>query len=70
MLRSVLPLNYGGIEMKVNVQKSDGVPSYVVPAFSGTMTVMNILDYIYKNPDHTLAYYSTDLATRLFVAAA
>ena len=43
--------------MKVEIQKSNGLHSYEVPVFSDTMTVMDVLDYIYHNLDHTLAYY-------------
>ena len=43
--------------MKVEIQKSGGVRSYEVPALSETMTVMDVLDYIYHNLDHTLAYF-------------
>lgn len=43
--------------MKVEIVKSDSTQTYEVPVLSETMTVMDILDYIYHNLDHTLAYY-------------
>jgi succinate dehydrogenase/fumarate reductase-like Fe-S protein len=43
--------------MKVEIVRSNGIQTYEVPVLSETMTVMDILDYIYHNLDHTLAYY-------------
>lgn len=43
--------------MKVEIEKSSGLAVYEVPPFARTMTVMDILDYIYTHLDHTLAYY-------------
>lgn len=43
--------------MIVEILKSDGKKAYDVPAFAESMTVMSILDYIYSNLDHSLAYY-------------
>ena len=43
--------------MKVTIQRSTGFQTYEVPLFAETMTVMTILDYIYQNLDHSLAYY-------------
>lgn len=43
--------------MKVMVQRSTGLQTYEVPSFSDSMTVMSVLDYIYQNLDHSLAYY-------------
>lgn len=43
--------------MKVTIQRSTGPQTYEVPPFAETMTVMTILDYIYQNLDHSLAYY-------------
>ena len=43
--------------IKVEVVRSNGLQTYEVPLLSETMTVMDILDYIYNNLDHTLAYY-------------
>lgn len=43
--------------MKVTIQRSDRLQSYEVPVLAKSMTVMNVLDYIYQNLDHTLAYY-------------
>ena len=43
--------------MIVEILKNEGPKTYTVPAFAQTMTVMDILDYIYHNLDHTLAYY-------------
>lgn len=43
--------------MKVSIQRSTGLQTYEVPPFAETMTVMAILDYIYQNLDHSLAYY-------------
>jgi len=43
--------------MKVEIVRSNGVQAYEVPMLSDTMTIMDILDYIYNNLDHTLAYY-------------
>ena len=41
--------------MKVEIEKSSGLAVYEVPPFARTMTVMDILDYIYTHLDHTLA---------------
>lgn len=43
--------------MKVEIVKSDGTRTYEVPLLSETMTVMDVLDYIYHNLDHNLSYY-------------
>jgi len=43
--------------MKVTIQRGDRLQSYEVPVLAESMTVMNVLDYIYQNLDHTLAYY-------------
>lgn len=43
--------------MIVEITKSEGPKTYDVPAFAQTMTVMDILDYIYHNLDHSLAYF-------------
>lgn len=43
--------------MKVEIVRNNGVQVYDVPYISDTMTVMDALDYIYNNLDHTLAYY-------------
>ena len=43
--------------MKVEIERSNGIRTYEVPYVFDTMTVMDILDYIYYNLDHTLAYY-------------
>lgn len=43
--------------MKVEILRSEGLQTYEVPVISETMTVMDILDYIYNNLDHTLAYF-------------
>ena len=43
--------------MKVEIVKSDSTQTYEVPVLSETMTVMDVLDYIYHNLDHTLSYF-------------
>lgn len=43
--------------MKVMIQRGESVQTYDVPPFAQSMTVMSILDHIYQNLDHTLAYY-------------
>ncbi len=43
--------------MNVRIKKSDGLKEYQVPALSPSMTVMDILDYVYANLDRSLAYY-------------
>ena len=43
--------------MLVQIKKSDGIKHYQVPAFSADTTIMDVLDYIYSNLDHSLAYY-------------
>lgn len=43
--------------MKVTIQRQAGPQVYQVPPFAGSVTVMAVLDYIYQNLDHTLAYY-------------
>ena len=42
--------------MRVEVEKSTGLAVYDVPVFK-SMKVMDVLDYIYANLDHDLAYY-------------
>ncbi len=42
--------------MKVDIVKSSGIASYEVPIVADTTTVMDILDYVYSNLDHDLAY--------------
>jgi len=43
--------------MKVEILRSNEVQTYEVPMLFETMTVMDILDYIYNNLDHSLAYF-------------
>lgn len=43
--------------MLVRIKKSEGLREYEVPVVSDAMTVMDVLDYIYSNLDHSLAYY-------------
>lgn len=43
--------------MKVDILRSSGIQTYEVPAFHTTVKVMDVLDYIYENLDHTLSYY-------------
>jgi len=43
--------------MRVEIERSGGLAVYEVPAFARTMTIMDILDYIYANLDHSLAYF-------------
>ena len=43
--------------MRVAIQRSGGEQVYEVPSSKTTVTVMDVLDYIYRNLDHTLAYY-------------
>ncbi|OPL08916.1 MAG: hypothetical protein AVO33_08360 [delta proteobacterium ML8_F1] len=43
--------------MKVEIVRSHGTDVYEVPLEQDSMTVMDILDYIYTHVDHTLAYY-------------
>lgn len=42
--------------MKVEIETSTGLSVYEVPVRPG-MKVMDVLDYIYANLDHELAYY-------------
>lgn len=42
--------------MTVEIEKSTGLSVYEVPVVPG-MKVMDVLDYIYANLDHGLAYY-------------
>lgn len=42
--------------MKVEIERSGGLSTYEVPVVPG-MKVMDVLDYIYANLDHTLSYY-------------
>ena len=43
--------------MKVDVLRSTGIQTYEVPPFCTAVKVMDVLDYIYENLDHTLSYY-------------
>ena len=43
--------------MKISIKKSSGVEHYELPDDSGAATVMQALDYIYENLDHSLAYF-------------
>lgn len=43
--------------MKVDIRKSDGIHSYDVPLSDKTVCIMQVLDYIYRNLDHSLAYF-------------
>jgi len=43
--------------MKVQIMKSTGMQEYQVPTLSPSMTVMDVLDYVYTHLDHSLAYY-------------
>ncbi len=43
--------------MKVSIRRQGTIQTYEVPKLDDTMTVMDILDYIYTHLDHTLAYY-------------
>lgn len=43
--------------MRVEIARSSGLQTYEVPYLYETMTVMDVLDYIYTNLDHTLAYF-------------
>lgn len=43
--------------MIVEIQRGDKWQSYSVPCFPKDTTVMDVLDYIFLNLDHTLAYY-------------
>lgn len=43
--------------MKVMIKRGEETQTYDLPAFAESMTVMSVLDYIYRNLDHTLAYY-------------
>lgn len=42
--------------MRVEIERSGGLSVYEVPVVPG-MKVMDVLDYIYVNLDHELAYY-------------
>lgn len=42
--------------MRVEIERSGGLSVYEVPVVPG-MKVMDVLDYIYANLDHELAYY-------------
>lgn len=42
--------------MRVEIERSTGLAVYEVPVIPG-MKVMDVLDYIYANLDHELAYY-------------
>ena len=43
--------------MRVAIERDGGVRAYEVPSPETTVTVMDVLDYIRRNLDHTLAYY-------------
>ncbi|SBV93156.1 conserved hypothetical protein [uncultured Eubacteriales bacterium] len=43
--------------MKIIVKKSTGERQYELPTDAGIATVMQALDYIYENLDHSLAYF-------------
>lgn len=43
--------------MKVTIQRGERMQVYQVPSCSTSVTVMAVLDYIYQELDHTLAYY-------------
>ena len=42
--------------MRVEIKRNKDISVYEVPVVQG-MKVMDVLDYIYANLDHTLAYY-------------
>ena len=42
--------------MRVEIKRNKDISVYEVPVVQG-MKVMDVLDYIYDNLDHTLAYY-------------
>ena len=42
--------------MVVEIERSTGLCTYEVPVVKG-MKIMDVLDYIYANLDHDLAYY-------------
>ena len=42
--------------MRVEIKRNKDISVYEVPVVQG-MKVMDVLDYIYANVDHTLAYY-------------
>lgn len=42
--------------MRVEIERNKDISVYEVPVVQG-MKVMDVLDYIYANLDHTLAYY-------------
>ncbi|MDR3139864.1 MAG: hypothetical protein LBT95_09390 [Treponema sp.] len=43
--------------MRVAIKRSGGVAEYDVPDREYTVTVMQVLDYIYEELDHSLAYF-------------
>ncbi len=43
--------------MKVDIQRSDGIHHYDVPLGDKAINIMQVLDYIYQNLDHSLAYF-------------
>lgn len=42
--------------MRVEIKRNKDISVYEVPVVQG-MKVMDVMDYIYANLDHTLAYY-------------
>ncbi|MDR1212396.1 MAG: hypothetical protein LBK40_09225 [Spirochaetaceae bacterium] len=43
--------------MKVDINRNGVVQSYELPGSGRTISVMQVLDYIYEKLDHSLAYY-------------
>jgi succinate dehydrogenase/fumarate reductase-like Fe-S protein len=43
--------------MKVAINRNGRLQSYEVPGSGMTITIMQVLDYIYERLDHSLAYY-------------
>jgi succinate dehydrogenase/fumarate reductase-like Fe-S protein len=43
--------------MRVAIKRSGGTTEYEVPEYEYAVTVMQILDYIYEELDHSLAYF-------------
>jgi len=47
----------GCSHLKVDIRRSDGIHSYDVPLGDKAVNIMQVLDYIYTNLDHSLAYF-------------
>jgi succinate dehydrogenase/fumarate reductase-like Fe-S protein len=43
--------------MRIEISRNGQIQQYEVPGSDKTINIMQILDYIYQNLDHTLAYH-------------